>query len=108
MAKLQSLAYVVAESTDIGAWTQYGEQVLGMAAQPRDGGGLGLKMDGRDARIFIEPGESDRYFASGWECADAAANVGVPKDCMAILSSAVSISSARSTPAWPNAPRPQT
>lgn len=73
MAKLQSLAYVVAEATDTGAWRQYGEEVLGMASRPRDDGGLGLKMDERDARILIQPGDADRYFASGWEVADAAA-----------------------------------
>ena len=67
-ALIDSLAYVVAQSTDMDKWRHYGEQVLGM--QFVQGG---LKMDERDFRIALVAGEQDRYFASGWTVADQAA-----------------------------------
>lgn len=73
MAKLDALAYVVAESTDISQWKEYGEQVLGMSTSAAPDGGLYLKMDERDHRILVLAGGADRYVASGWEVADAAA-----------------------------------
>ncbi len=72
MAKIDSLGYVVALSTDIEKWKHYGEQVLGMSTSAAPGGGLYLKMDERSHRIAILPGDEDRYFASGWEVADQA------------------------------------
>ncbi|MCK5769684.1 VOC family protein [Algiphilus sp.] len=72
MPQVSQLAYVVAESTDIPRWRAYAEQVLGMQALD-DGDGLALKMDERDFRISVVAGDEDRYFASGWEVADAAA-----------------------------------
>lgn len=44
-----------------------------MQAQDATDGALYVKMDERDFRYLIVPGEADRYFASGWELADAAA-----------------------------------
>lgn len=72
MAKIDALGYVVAESTDLSKWKEYGEQVLGMSTSDADGG-LYLKMDDRDYRILVLSGGEDRYLASGWEVADAAA-----------------------------------
>ncbi len=72
MAKIQALAYIVAESTDLAKWRQYGEQVLGMSAVDADGG-LALKMDERHGRILVVKGAADRYHASGWELPDEAA-----------------------------------
>ena len=71
-AKIDALGYVVAQSTDIAKWKHYGEQVLGMSTSDAPGGGLYLKMDERDFRIAVVPGDEDRYLASGWECADEA------------------------------------
>jgi 3,4-dihydroxy-9,10-secoandrosta-1,3,5(10)-triene-9,17-dione 4,5-dioxygenase len=73
MGKIQALAYVVAESTDVSRWKTYAEQVLGMSTAPAPDGGLYLKMDEREFRIAVVRGSADRYFASGWEVADAAA-----------------------------------
>lgn len=70
MAKIQALAYVVAQSTDLSKWKHYAEQVLGMATAPAPGGGLYLKMDEREFRIAVVEGGEDRYLASGWEVAD--------------------------------------
>ena len=72
MAKIDALAYVVAQSTDLDKWKHYGEQVLGMSTSAAPDGGLYLKMDERDYRIAIIPGDEDRYYASGWEVADQA------------------------------------
>lgn len=66
MAKIQALAYVVAESTDLAKWKQYAEQTLGAAAAETPSG-LSVKVDERDYRIAVVKGEADRYVASGWE-----------------------------------------
>ncbi|HUP92332.1 MAG TPA: VOC family protein [Solimonas sp.] len=70
MSKIQALAYVVAESTDVSKWKQFAETVLGMQTSPAPGGGLYVKMDERNFRIAIVSGGQDRYHASGWELAD--------------------------------------
>lgn len=67
--KIQALAYVLAETTDIGKWRHYAEQVLGMSTAEAAGGALYLKMDERAFRIAAIPGGADRYLASGWELA---------------------------------------
>lgn len=73
MPKIQALSYIVVESTDLAKWQHYGEQILGMQAQPGEAGTLRLKMDERDFRILIQPGAADRYLASGWQLVDAEA-----------------------------------
>lgn len=70
MVKIQALAYVVAESTDVSKWQHYAEQMLGMAASP-SADGLYLKADERKFRIAVVKGAADRYIASGWEVANA-------------------------------------
>jgi 3,4-dihydroxy-9,10-secoandrosta-1,3,5(10)-triene-9,17-dione 4,5-dioxygenase len=72
MSKIQALSYIVTESTDVSRWQQYGEQVLGTASQPANGGALYLKMDERDFRVLVVPGAADRYVASAWELANDA------------------------------------
>ena len=64
--EVAALAYVVVTARDPGAWREFGEAVLGMSAR-HVGAGLALKMDERAGRVFVEPGEADGYFASGWE-----------------------------------------
>ncbi len=73
MGKIQALAYVVAESTDLSKWKHYGEQMLGVATSAAPEGGLYLKLDERDFRVSVVKGEQDRYLVSGWEVADATA-----------------------------------
>lgn len=70
--KIQALAYVLAETTDIGKWKHYAEQVLGMSTANGPDGALYLKMDEREFRIAVIPGGADRYLASGWELAAGA------------------------------------
>lgn len=73
MIDIRGLGYIVVEATDPSAWRRYGEQVLGMMAEDGPDGALYLKMDERAYRFAILPGQRDRYFASGWEVADAGA-----------------------------------
>jgi 3,4-dihydroxy-9,10-secoandrosta-1,3,5(10)-triene-9,17-dione 4,5-dioxygenase len=72
MAKIQALAYIVAESSDPAKWQHYGEQVLGMQVVSASDG-LRLKMDERDFRLVVLKGQADAYRISGWEVADDAA-----------------------------------
>ena len=73
MLDIRALGYIVVESTDLGQWRHYAEQVLGMACSGAPGGALYVKMDERDFRYLIVPGSRNRYLASGWELADEAA-----------------------------------
>lgn len=73
MMNLSGLAYVVAESTDLAHWKTYAEGVLGMMTASAPDGGLYLRMDERQFRFAIEPGQRDGYVASGWEVLDQAA-----------------------------------
>jgi 3,4-dihydroxy-9,10-secoandrosta-1,3,5(10)-triene-9,17-dione 4,5-dioxygenase len=73
MARIQALAYVVAECTDVSKWKAFAEGVVGAVTAPAPGGGLFVKIDEREFRITVVPGGADRYVASGWEVADAAA-----------------------------------
>ena len=66
-----ALAYVVVKAQDPASWSSFGEAMLGMSAHPA-GGGIALRMDERAGRVFVERGESDCYFASGWELRSAA------------------------------------
>lgn len=71
--RIEALAYIVVQSTDLAKWQAYAEQMLGMSTAPAPQGGLYLKMDARDFRMLVLPGAEDRYLASGWQVADAAA-----------------------------------
>ena len=73
MIDVRALGYVVVQSAKVETWRDYAENVLGMQAQDAADGALYLKMDERDFRYLVVPGDADRYFASGWELADAAA-----------------------------------
>ena len=69
MAKIQSLAYVVAQCSDPSKWQQYGEQMLGAATSAAADGGVYVKLDERKFRTLVVKGAEDRYIASGWEVA---------------------------------------
>lgn len=84
MAKIQALAYVVAESADVAGWREFGEQMLGTMSSPAPDGGLYLKLDERRQRVIVMKGQADRYHASGWELPDEAAL----KDTVAALKKA--------------------
>jgi 3,4-dihydroxy-9,10-secoandrosta-1,3,5(10)-triene-9,17-dione 4,5-dioxygenase len=73
MVKIDALGYIVAESTEVSKWKQFGEQVLGAATAEAPDGGLYLKVDERRYRIAVVKGTQDRYLASGWEVSNQAA-----------------------------------
>jgi 3,4-dihydroxy-9,10-secoandrosta-1,3,5(10)-triene-9,17-dione 4,5-dioxygenase len=73
MIEIRALGYVVVQASGVQAWRAYATDVLGMQVQDAPDGALYLKMDERDFRYLIVPGDSDRYSASGWELADEAA-----------------------------------
>ncbi|WP_230948207.1 VOC family protein [Burkholderia stagnalis] len=73
MIEVRALGYVVVEATRVDAWRRYAQDMLGMQALDTPDGALYLKMDERDFRYLIVPGNANRYRASGWELADAAA-----------------------------------
>lgn len=72
-SKIDALAYIVAESTDLSKWQDYAENMLGMTTAQGAAGTLEIKMDERDFRFQIEPGSNDKYVVSGWSVADPAA-----------------------------------
>lgn len=67
MTEISALSYIVAETTDLGKWQDYAENVLGMMASTAPSGDLYLKMDERQFRIAVQHGERDAYVATGWE-----------------------------------------
>ncbi len=68
---ISSLGYLRIESTDIGAWREFGAKVLGMTeGRGPDSSAVYLRMDDFPARLIIVPGERDRLLACGWEVAD--------------------------------------
>ena len=73
MMDIQGLAYIVAESTNLSAWATYAQGVLGMSCSEAPGGGLYIKMDERQYRFLVVPGQRDGYVASGWEVLDQGA-----------------------------------
>ncbi len=64
---IRALAYLVAETTDVAAWKNYAEQVVGAMTEPTAEGGLLVKIDERQQRMVIRPGAANRLQASGWE-----------------------------------------
>ena len=65
---IRGLGYVIAESTDLSQWHEYGTQVLGMmeAADSSDELLL-LKLDDRPFRIAVQKSDRDGFGSSGWE-----------------------------------------
>ncbi|PZU00302.1 MAG: glyoxalase [Brevundimonas sp.] len=71
---IQSLAYIVLETTDLDAWRRFGCEIVGMAeAEDSGDDALLLRMDGRPFRVRVEKGAQDRFLVAGWQCATRAA-----------------------------------
>jgi 3,4-dihydroxy-9,10-secoandrosta-1,3,5(10)-triene-9,17-dione 4,5-dioxygenase len=69
---ISSLGYLRIESTDTGAWREFGTKVLGLTeGRGPDSTAVYLRMDDFPARLIIVPGERDRLLTCGWEVADA-------------------------------------
>lgn len=63
-----SLGYIVAETRDLAAWSEFATNLLGMmpGTHPSDDVRL-FRIDDRPFRFWIEKGETDRFVAAGWE-----------------------------------------
>nr|BAF48128.1 2, 3-dihydroxybiphenyl 1, 2-dioxygenase [Rhodococcus rhodochrous] len=74
MTEIKSLGYVRVQATDMTRWRELGFEVLGFApgSGPEDDA-LHFRMDERLARITVEPGDTDRVTAVGWEVRDGTA-----------------------------------
>ncbi|MEM8593734.1 MAG: VOC family protein [Pseudomonadota bacterium] len=88
--QVQSLAYVIINSTDLSKWSHYATQVCGlmpstsMKVDSVAGNPIEFyKMDHRAFRYGVQKAEFDGLFASGWKLKDAVAF----KDAMDELSS---------------------
>ena len=67
---ISSLGYLRIESTDPGAWRDFGTKVLGMTeGRGPDQAAVYLRMDDFPARLVIVPGDRDRLLTAGWEVA---------------------------------------
>ena len=67
--QVESLGYVVIQSTDLDKWLDYGTNVIGMVRSPSMGanGSVYLKMDNRPFRYQIIKGEVDGLLYAGWD-----------------------------------------
>jgi len=72
MTAIRALGYVGYTATNLPAWKDFGQNVLGLQlAQEEPDGTLVFRADGYKRRIAIHPGERDDIAYAGWEVADA-------------------------------------
>jgi 2,3-dihydroxybiphenyl 1,2-dioxygenase len=70
-ARVHSLGYLVIETTDLDRWRELAVDVLGMAvSHGADPDALYLRIDDRPARVIVQPGQTERLGAVGWEVRD--------------------------------------
>jgi 3,4-dihydroxy-9,10-secoandrosta-1,3,5(10)-triene-9,17-dione 4,5-dioxygenase len=76
MGEVSSLGYVVVSGADLQAWSEFGQQALGLQvskpASKTDRDTLFLRMDDRNWRLAIEEGTDGDLLALGFEVADDA------------------------------------
>jgi len=70
---IRALGYIAIGAVDVGAWSSFGGQVLGMMTDTTESGVLLLRADERPYRLRIRPAAEDRLDAAGWEVAGSAA-----------------------------------
>lgn len=61
------LGYIGIGVSDIEAWRRFAQDVLGVGVTDGPDGGLKLRMDSRDWRIWVEPTGEDDIVYAGWE-----------------------------------------
>ncbi len=72
MTRVESLGYVVIETTDKAKWDAYLTKIIGAMPGGTGGDGAALyRLDERAARFRIIKGDADRFAVAGWELADA-------------------------------------
>ena len=71
MTEIRGLGYLRVQSQDLARWRELTVDSLGFAETTGpDPDGLYLRMDEREARLIVLPGEVDRVLAVGWEVRD--------------------------------------
>jgi len=71
---ISKLAYIGAQASDLGAWKQYGSEVMGLEVGADSSDRLlYLRADERHHRLSIHPGDSNDVAYIGWEVVDHAA-----------------------------------
>ncbi|MFK7840763.1 MAG: VOC family protein [Sphingorhabdus sp.] len=72
MAGVQSLGYIVIETTNMTGWESYLTNIVGAmpGGSGEDGAAL-YRLDNRAARIRVIQSDVDRFAVAGWELADA-------------------------------------
>jgi 2,3-dihydroxybiphenyl 1,2-dioxygenase len=63
------LAYLGVSATDVDAWRHFATAVMGVHVDERSGS-LRLRLDAKQARIVVDPGEHNGASFYGWEVAD--------------------------------------
>ena len=65
---VSKLAYIGASATDVGAWKQFGTEILGLAiGHDSSDRQLYLRADERHHRLTVHPGDNDDVSYIGWE-----------------------------------------
>lgn len=73
-SSVQSLGYVVVETTDIAKWDDYLTKVVGAMGNGKGDDGAALyRLDEREARFRVLQGDTDHFAVAGWELSNAAA-----------------------------------
>lgn len=72
MGSVTAVGYVGFEASDLDAWQDFAENMLGLGATRREDGSLALRMDGRVHRMLITPGDADDLAFTGYDCGDDA------------------------------------
>jgi 2,3-dihydroxybiphenyl 1,2-dioxygenase len=71
MTTIRGLGYLRVQSQDLARWRELTVEALGFAETTGpDSAGLYLRMDEREARLVVLPGDTDRVLAVGWEVRD--------------------------------------
>lgn len=71
MTDIRGLGYLRVQSADIPRWRELTVEALGLAETTGPhADGLYLRMDEREARLIVLPGETDKVLAVGWEVRD--------------------------------------
>lgn len=73
MSHIEALGYVELAVSDIGKWTDFATNLLGLQSIPRADGSVDLRMDAYAMRLRLTPGALDDIGCVGWEVKDSSA-----------------------------------
>jgi 2,3-dihydroxybiphenyl 1,2-dioxygenase len=73
MGPVNSLGYLGFAVSDINAWREFSENILGAMTHTKDDGSLELRIDNYSWRMKLIPAEKDDFLFTGWEVSDAQA-----------------------------------